>query len=71
MFSIPQWPRAAAANCFTPGGSGTDFCLKAVENNVLVIPGSVFSERDTHFRVSFAAPDEILREGVEILNSLA
>ncbi len=54
-----------------PGGSGTDFVMKAVENNVLVIPGNVFSERDTHFRISFAAPDEVLREGVEILNGLA
>ena len=54
-----------------PGGKGTEFCVKAVENNVLIIPGGVFSERDTHFRISFAAPDEVLREGVDILNRLA
>ena len=53
-----------------PGGSGTDFVMKAVENNVLVIPGGVFSERDTHFRISYAAPDERLWEGIEILNGL-
>jgi aspartate aminotransferase/aminotransferase len=54
-----------------PGGRGTEFCMKAIENNVLIIPGGVFSERDTNFRISFAAPDDTLREGVEILNRLA
>lgn len=53
-----------------PGGDATAFCMKAVENNVLIIPGSVFSERDTHFRISFAAPDDVLREGAEILCGL-
>jgi aspartate aminotransferase/aminotransferase len=38
---------------------------------VLVIPGSVFSERDTHFRLSFAAPEETLRRGAEALCALA
>src|SRR5690242_20148619 len=33
-----------------PGNrSATDFVAKAIENNVLVIPGNVFSEQDTHF----------------------
>jgi aspartate aminotransferase/aminotransferase len=38
---------------------------------VLSIPGSVFSERDTHFRLSFAAPEETLREGARALCGLA
>ncbi|MBN1360976.1 MAG: aminotransferase class I/II-fold pyridoxal phosphate-dependent enzyme [Sedimentisphaerales bacterium] len=54
-----------------PGGSGTGFVTKAIKNNVLVIPGNVFSEKDTHFRVSFATTDEKIRQGVEILRSLA
>ncbi|MFP4380184.1 MAG: pyridoxal phosphate-dependent aminotransferase [Candidatus Sumerlaeia bacterium] len=54
-----------------PGGNATDFVLKAIENNVLIIPGSVFSERDTHFRISFAAKDETLKAGIEVLNNLA
>ncbi len=53
-----------------PGGKATDFVLKAVENKCLIIPGNVFSERDTHFRISFAAADDTLREGIEILNGL-
>jgi aspartate/methionine/tyrosine aminotransferase len=54
-----------------PGGNATAFVTKAIENNVLIIPGNVFSERDTNFRISFAAPDDTLREGAEILNRLA
>ena len=55
-----------------PGGAGaTKFVERAIENNVLIIPGNVFSEKDTHFRISYATSDEKIREGVEILRSLA
>ena len=53
-----------------PGGNGTAFVEKAIANNLLVIPGSVFSEKDTHFRISFAADNETLEKGIDILNSL-
>lgn len=52
------------------GMTGTEFCLKATEKNVLIIPGNVFSARDTHFRVSYANTNDQLRAGCEILNSL-
>lgn len=52
------------------GMTGTELCMKAIEKNVLVIPGNVFSARDTHFRVSYANSNEQLRAGCEILNSL-
>jgi aspartate aminotransferase/aminotransferase len=52
------------------GMTATDFVARAIEKNVLVIPGSVFSERDTHFRVSYATTDERLAEGCDILCSL-
>ena len=54
-----------------PGGSGTEFVKKAIQNNVLVIPGNVFSEKDTHFRISFATTPEKIQQGVEVLRSLA
>ncbi len=54
-----------------PGGDGDAFCKRAIERSVLVIPGSVFSERGTHFRISFAADDRVIEEGVEVLCSLA
>ncbi len=54
-----------------PGDEGaTKFVERAIANNVLIIPGNVFSEKDTHFRVSYATSDEKIRQGVEILRSL-
>ena len=38
-----------------PGGKGEDFVAKAIENNLLTVPGNIFSQRDTHFRISYAA----------------
>jgi aspartate aminotransferase/aminotransferase len=54
-----------------PGGSAAAFVERAIANNVLIIPGNVFSEADTHFRISYATTDEKLKQGCEILNSLA
>jgi aspartate aminotransferase len=53
------------------GMTGSAFCTKATDHNVLIIPGNVFSERDTHFRISYATSDDKLVQGCEILNSLA
>mgnify|MGYP005837431235 CR=1 FL=1 len=53
-----------------PRGDGNKFVSKAIENNLLVIPGSVFSEKKTHFRISYAASDDTIAHGIEILNSL-
>ena len=55
-----------------PWGTGTEFVHKAITTEqLLVIPGGVFGLRDTHFRVSFAASDATISEGIEILNRLA
>jgi len=53
------------------GMTASEFCAQAIDHNVLIIPGNVFSERDTHFRISYATSDEKLVKGCEILNSLA
>ena len=50
--------------------TATDFVATAIDHNVLVIPGNVFSGRDTHFRISYATSDEKLRQGIDVLNSL-
>lgn len=54
-----------------PGGKGEDFVRKAIEQNVLIIPGNVFSSQNSHFRISYAASEEVLSRGVEILCKLA
>jgi aspartate aminotransferase/aminotransferase len=50
-----------------PNGDGDAFVKRAIENNLLIIPGSVFSERKTHFRISFAADDQTIRRGLAVL----
>jgi aspartate aminotransferase/aminotransferase len=54
-----------------PWGTATEFVTECIANQLLVIPGNVFSERDTHFRLSYAADEKTLDRGVEILNRLA
>jgi aspartate aminotransferase/aminotransferase len=54
-----------------PWGTGTEFVTEAINQNLLMIPGNVFSERDTHFRISYAAEDATLERGVEVLKKLA
>jgi aspartate aminotransferase/aminotransferase len=54
-----------------PGGDATAFVQRAIGQGLLVIPGNVFSRADTHFRISYAASDETLRRGIEVLKRLA
>jgi aspartate aminotransferase/aminotransferase len=54
-----------------PSGTGADFVNRAIENSLLVIPGGIFSRQDTHFRISYAATDETIRRGVEVLRRMA
>ena len=54
-----------------PGGDASAFVSRAIENNLLIIPGAVFSSRDTHFRISYAAADKTIERGVEVLRKLA
>lgn len=54
-----------------PWGTGSDFVAEAIRHELLIIPGGVFSQRDTHFRLSFAAEDETLLRGAEVLRKLA
>jgi aspartate aminotransferase/aminotransferase len=54
-----------------PWGTATEFVHEAIRNELLIIPGNVFSRQDTHFRVSFAAEDSTLERGVEVLKRIA
>lgn len=53
-----------------PGGKATEFVHRCIDHNLLCIPGNVFSKRDTYFRLSYAASDETLLRGIEILAGL-
>jgi aspartate aminotransferase/aminotransferase len=54
-----------------PGGSGEAFVRRAIENNLLIIPGNIFSRLDTHFRISYAADNSTLERGIDVLRRLA
>lgn len=54
-----------------PKGTGTEFVSRAIERELLVIPGGIFSQQDTHFRISYAAPNATIEKGIEILRDLA
>lgn len=69
-FEIQKPAGAFYAFIKAPGGAATAFVQKAIKNNLLIIPGSVFSEKDTHFRISYATTDDKIRQGIEILRSL-
>ncbi|MCS6864919.1 MAG: aminotransferase class I/II-fold pyridoxal phosphate-dependent enzyme [Gemmataceae bacterium] len=61
FYLFPKAPRATA----------TEFVRQALQHQLLMIPGNVFSRRDTHFRISYAASDETLHRGIAVLRQLA
>lgn len=63
FYAFPEVPPALGC------GAG-ELCERAIERNVLTIPGGVFSERDTHFRLSYATRREQLERGLEVLVEL-
>jgi aspartate aminotransferase/aminotransferase len=51
-------------------GTGTDFVARAIAKELLIIPGGIFSGRDTHFRISYAASEATLERGLHVLREL-
>ena len=50
-----------------PRGTASEFVERAIARELLIIPGKIFSRADTHFRISYAATDETIDRGIEIL----
>ncbi len=50
-----------------PSGTASDFVERVIRKKLLVIPGNVFSERDTNFRLSYAVSDDNLGRALEVL----
>ncbi len=71
QYDLPRPEGAFYAFPRAPWGTGAEFTAKAIEHNLLVIPGGVFSARDSHFRISFAVADETLARGLALLRELA
>jgi aspartate/methionine/tyrosine aminotransferase len=53
-----------------PWGTSNQFVEACLRENLMVLPGTIFGRRDTHFRVSYAATDATLDKGLEVLNRL-
>lgn len=54
-----------------PWGTGSEFVAEAIARELLIIPGNIFSARDTHFRISYAAADSVIDRGIAVLRELA
>lgn len=54
-----------------PWGDGQSFIEAAVSEQLLVIPGNIFSDQDTHFRISYAVDERTLERGAAALKKLA
>ncbi|WP_425397746.1 pyridoxal phosphate-dependent aminotransferase [Aeoliella sp.] len=54
-----------------PWGTGSEFVAEAIARELLIIPGNIFSQRDTHFRISYAASEETIERGLAVLRDLA
>jgi aspartate/methionine/tyrosine aminotransferase len=70
-FDLPTPEGAFYAFPRAPWGTATEFVAAALRRNLLIIPGNVFSRRDTHFRLSYAVDDATLKRGLDILRDLA
>jgi len=53
------------------GWEEQEFVQACIQQRVLIVPGSAFSRRGTHFRLSFAADDETLELGLNLLVEIA
>lgn len=50
--------------------TASQFIERCIEKSLLVIPGNVFSKRDTHFRLSYATDARSLERGLSVLEEL-
>jgi aspartate aminotransferase/aminotransferase len=70
FYVFPEVPRS------TEKASGaqetaSQFVTRAIANELLIIPGGIFSGRDTHFRISYAASDATIERGLDVLARLS
>jgi aspartate aminotransferase/aminotransferase len=64
------FPKAPLGDGY-PWKTATEFVARAMESELLIIPGKIFSQHDDHFRISYAADDRTIDRGIEVLRRLA
>jgi aspartate aminotransferase/aminotransferase len=74
FYVFPEVPTASVAglsqSTTTTRASATEFVARAIQNELLVIPGNIFSARNSHFRISYAASDATIERGLRVLAKL-
>ena len=71
IYDLPTPEGAFYAFPRSPRGTASEFVAEAIVRNLLIIPGNVFSRRDSHFRISYAVDDATLKRGLDVLRDLA
>ena len=69
FYCFPKVPAGGTGGKGQP--TAAQFVERAIQHELLIIPGNIFSHRDTHFRISYAAADSVLERGVEVLKKLS
>jgi aspartate aminotransferase/aminotransferase len=64
------FPKAPLGDGY-PWKNATEFVARAIQNELLIIPGKIFSQHDDHFRISYAADERTIDRGIEVLRRLA
>jgi aspartate/methionine/tyrosine aminotransferase len=70
FYVFPEVPEGSTGGPSGTVETGSAFVGRAIEKELLVIPGGIFSRRDTHFRISYAASDATIERGLAVLASL-
>src|SRR3954469_10382925 len=60
---VPQGTTGAGGKLET----ASEFVARAIRSELLIIPGNIFSARDSHFRISYAASDATIDRGLAVL----
>lgn len=48
-----------------------EFLNACIAHDLLIVPGSVFSDHNTHFRISYAVDDAVLDRAIRVLRAIA
>jgi aspartate aminotransferase/aminotransferase len=64
FYIFPQVPKG-------PWSNAGEFVAAAIERQLLIIPGQIFSRTATHFRISYAAENKTIERGIKVLQELA
>jgi aspartate aminotransferase/aminotransferase len=66
FYAFPQIPTGPKA----PWKNDMEFVAAAIEREMLIIPGNIFSRHGNYFRISYASDQRTLERGVKVFQEL-